>query len=65
MLPIQAPMDNSSSITFSEVVKLHPVAIFVAIIFFGNLCNLGVFFAIPLASIVKSLLMVIDARRKI
>ncbi|MGU9951211.1 MAG: AI-2E family transporter [Gammaproteobacteria bacterium WSBS_2016_MAG_OTU1] len=51
---------------FSEVVKLHPVAIFVAIIFFGNLWGIwGVFFAIPLASIVKSLLMVIDARRKI
>ncbi len=51
---------------FSGVVKLHPVAIFAAIIFFGNLWGVwGVFFAIPLASLVKSLLLVIDARRTI
>lgn len=51
---------------FSEVVKLHPVAIFVAIIFFGNLWGVvGVFFAIPLASLIKSLILVIDARRTV
>ena len=51
---------------FSEVVKLHPVAIFAAIIFFGNLWGVwGVFFAIPLASLLKSLLIVIDARREL
>jgi putative permease len=49
---------------FSEVVKLHPVAIFASIIFFGNLWGVwGVFFAIPLASLIKSVLLVIDARR--
>ena len=51
---------------FSEVVKLHPVAIFAAIIFFGNLWGVaGVFFAIPLASLIKSILLVVDARRTI
>lgn len=49
---------------FSEVVRLHPVAIFAAIIFFGNLWGfLGVFFAIPLASLIKSVVAVMDARR--
>ena len=49
---------------FSEVVKLHPVVIFAAIIFFGNLWGFwGVFFAIPLASLVKTLLHVINTRR--
>ena len=49
---------------FSEVVKLHPVAIFAAIIFFGGLWGVwGVFFAIPLASLIKSVLLVINARR--
>ena len=51
---------------FSEVVKMHPVAIFMAIIFFGNLWGVwGVFFAIPLASIIKSVILVIDARRAV
>ena len=51
---------------FSEVVKLHPVAIFAAIIFFGSLWGVwGVFFAIPLASLLKSLLLVIEARRNL
>ena len=51
---------------FSEVVKLHPIAIFAAIIFFGGLWGVwGVFFAIPLASLIKSLILVIDARRAI
>lgn len=42
---------------FSEVVNLHPVAIIVAILFFGGLWGLwGVFFAIPLATLLKAVL---------
>jgi len=41
---------------FSEVNKLHPVAIIVAVLFFGGLWGmLGVFFAIPLATLVKAI----------
>ena len=42
---------------FSEAVNLHPIAIIVAILFFGGLWGFwGVFFAIPLATVVKSVL---------
>ncbi|MES9858297.1 MAG: AI-2E family transporter [Sedimenticola sp.] len=42
---------------FSEVVNLHPVAIIVAILVFGGLWGLwGVFFAIPLATLVQALI---------
>ncbi|MEH6550397.1 MAG: AI-2E family transporter [Pseudomonadales bacterium] len=42
---------------FSEAVNLHPVAIIVAVLFFGGLWGLwGVFFAIPLATLVKALI---------
>lgn len=42
---------------FSEVVDLHPVAIIVAILFFGGLWGFwGVFFAIPLATLVQAVL---------
>lgn len=42
---------------FSEVVNLHPVAIIVAILFFGGLWGLwGVFFAIPLATLLKAVI---------
>ncbi len=42
---------------FSEVVNLHPVAIIVAILFFGGLWGFwGVFFAIPLATLVEAVL---------
>jgi putative permease len=42
---------------FSEVVNLHPVAIIVAILFFGGIWGLwGVFFAIPLATLVNAVL---------
>jgi putative permease len=42
---------------FSEVVNLHPVAIIVAILFFGGLWGFwGIFFAIPLATLVKAVL---------
>ena len=42
---------------FSEAVSLHPVAIIVAILFFGGIWGFwGVFFAIPLATVVKAVL---------
>lgn len=49
---------------FSEVIKIHPVALFTALIFFGNLWGvLGIFFAIPLASLIKCTITVIMKRR--
>lgn len=42
---------------FSEAVDLHPVYIIVAVLFFGGLWGFwGVFFAIPLASLVRALI---------
>ncbi len=42
---------------FSEVVNLHPLAIIAAVLFFGGLFGLwGVFFAIPLATLVQAVL---------
>ena len=42
---------------FSEAVNLHPVAIIVAVLVFGGLWGFwGVFFAIPLATLVKAVL---------
>ncbi len=42
---------------FSEVVNLHPIAIVVATLFFGGIWGFwGVFFAIPLATLVKAVL---------
>ncbi|WP_220495475.1 AI-2E family transporter [Oceanospirillum sediminis] len=42
---------------FSEAVNLHPVAIIVAVLFFGGLWGFwGVFFAIPLATLMKAVL---------
>ncbi len=44
-------------ILFSEVVSLHPVAIIVAILIFGGIWGFwGVFFAIPLATLVNAVL---------
>ncbi len=44
---------------FSEVVNLHPVAIIIAVLVFGGLWGFwGVFFAIPLATLVKAVLRV-------
>ncbi len=41
---------------FSEVVNLHPVAIILSVLVFGGLWGLwGVFFAIPLATLVKAI----------
>ncbi|MDX2367019.1 MAG: AI-2E family transporter [Colwellia sp.] len=42
---------------FSEAVNLHPVTIIIAVIFFGGLWGFwGVFFAIPLATLVKAVI---------
>lgn len=42
---------------FSEVVNLHPVAIIVAVVFFGSVWGIwGVFFAIPLATLIQAVL---------
>ena len=42
---------------FSEVVNLHPVAIILAILFFGGLWGFwGIFFAIPLATLVQAVM---------
>ena len=42
---------------FSEALDLHPVAIIVSILFFGGLWGFwGVFFAIPLASLIKAVI---------
>ncbi len=44
-------------ILFSEVVNLHPVAIILAILVFGGLWGFwGIFFAIPLATLVNAIL---------
>ncbi len=44
-------------VLFSEAVKLHPVAIIVSILVFGGLWGVwGVFFAIPLATLVKAII---------
>ena len=43
-------------VLFSEVVDLHPVSIIVAVLIFGGLWGVvGVFFAIPLATLVKEI----------
>ena len=50
---------------FSEVVNLHPIAIIVAVLVFGSLWGVvGVFFAIPLAALVQSVLVIIAERTK-
>lgn len=42
---------------FSEAVNLHPIAIILAVLLFGGFWGLwGVFFAIPLATLIKALL---------
>lgn len=44
-------------VLFSEAVNLHPVAIIIAILFFGGLWGFwGVFFAIPLATLVQAIM---------
>jgi putative permease len=42
---------------FSEAVNLHPVAIILAVLFFGGIWGVwGVFFAIPLATLIKAVI---------
>jgi putative permease len=49
---------------FSEVVNLHPVAIIVAVVFFGSLWGVwGVFFAIPLATLIQAVINVWPSQR--
>ncbi len=49
---------------FSEMVNLHPIAIIVAILVFGSLWGIiGVVIAIPMASLVKSVLSIVMERR--
>ena len=44
-------------IIFSEAVNLHPVAIIFAVLFFGGIWGFwGVFFAIPLATLIRAIL---------
>jgi putative permease len=44
-------------IIFSEAVNLHPVAIIAAVLIFGGVWGMaGVFFAIPLATMVKAII---------
>ena len=50
---------------FSEAVNLHPVAIVVAVLIFGGIWGFwGVFFAIPLATVIKSILIAWPSYRK-
>lgn len=42
---------------FSEAVNLHPIAIIVAVLFFGGIWGFwGIFFAIPLATLIKAII---------
>lgn len=51
---------------FSEAVAIHPVAIIVAILFFGGIWGVwGVFFAIPLAVLVKAVIVAWPLKRPI
>ena len=48
----------------SRVVNLHPVAIIIAILVFGGLWGIwGVFFAIPLATLVQAVLKAVTNRQ--
>lgn len=51
---------------FSEVVDLHPVTIIIAVLIFGGLLGFwGVFFAIPLASVVKAILSAVSYKKSV
>jgi putative permease len=53
------------TLLFSEVVNLHPVAIVAAVLVFGGLWGFwGVFFAIPLATLVQAVLKAWSQHRK-
>ncbi len=60
-------LDGNVLVTFlfSEVVNLHPVAIISAVLVFGGLWGVwGVFFAIPLATLVEAVINAWPSRRK-
>ncbi len=49
---------------FSEAVDLHPVTIIIAVLIFGGLLGFwGVFFAIPLASVMKAILSAVSNKK--
>lgn len=49
---------------FSEAVDLHPVTIIIAVLIFGGLLGFwGVFFAIPLASVIKAILSTVSNKK--
>lgn len=51
---------------FSETLNLHPVAIIIAVIFFGGVWGFwGVFFAIPLATVVQAVLVAWPTRKAV
>lgn len=53
------------AVLFSEVVNLHPVAIIVAVLVFGGTMGFwGVFFAIPLATLVQAIIKAWTRNRK-
>jgi putative permease len=53
------------ALLFSEVVNLHPIAIIVAVLVFGGVWGFwGVFFAIPLATLVQAILNAWSRRRQ-
>ena len=57
LVPPRTAYTPQVPLLFSEVVNLHPVAIIVAILVFGGLWGFwGVFFAIPLGTLVKAVL---------
>jgi putative permease len=63
---IQA-LDGNVLVTFlfSEAVSLHPVYIIVAVLFFGAIWGFwGIFFAIPLASLVKAVITAFSHQRQ-
>jgi putative permease len=44
-------------ILFSEAVKLHPIVIILSVLLFGGIWGFwGVFFAIPLATLIKAVM---------
>lgn len=51
---------------FSETLNLHPIAIIIAVIFFGSLWGFwGVFFAIPLATVIQAVLVAWPTRKPV
>lgn len=51
---------------FSEAVNLHPIAILIAIMFFGSIWGLwGVFFAIPLATLANAVMNAWPTKKKV